>query len=267
MNVCRFADIDYDTMRRWHLFEFSDQRWFPRILRDAETAYLSTTYRMLPVLPQRWAERISTVLHAGVPAEILDLCSGAGGPLPLIIEELEKRGYQVRVSLTELYPNPKPASHPSLGWVTEPVNATRVSPQLSGVRTMFSAFHHFPPDAARTILREAFEHRRAICIFEAGSGTLLGVVSMIGVPLAVLILMPFARPFRWAYLLFTYLIPLTPLIVLWDGIVSMLRIYSPEQMKELTADLQAPDYTWEIGRIQVRGVPGGLPYIIGQPIQ
>jgi hypothetical protein len=131
---------------------------------------------------------------------------------------------------------------------------------------MFSAFHHFPPDAARMVLRDAFEHRRAICIFESGPGTLLGVVSMIGVPLAVFILMPFAQPFRWVYLLFTYLIPLMPLVVLWDGVVSMLRIYSPEQMRKMTADLQAPDYAWEIGRIHLSGVPEGLPYLIGRPI-
>ena len=48
--------------------------------------------------------------------------------------------------------------------------------------------------------------------------------------------------------------------------VSILRIYSPEQMKKLTEDLQASDYAWEIGRIQVvRGSPG-VPYLIGRPI-
>src|SRR6266567_796735 len=35
-------DIDYNVMRRLHLFEFGDQRWFPQILRDAETAYLAS---------------------------------------------------------------------------------------------------------------------------------------------------------------------------------------------------------------------------------
>ncbi len=61
------------------------------------------------------------------------------------------------------------------------------------------------------------------------------------------------------------MIPILPLIILWDGVVSMLRIYSPEQMKELTADMRAEDYAWEIGRIHARGIPGGLPYLIGQP--
>ena len=109
-----------------------------------------------------------------------------------------------------------------------------------------------------------FERRRAICIFESGSGTLLGIA--LSVPPAVLALMPLARPFRWAHLLFTYLVPLTPFIVLWDGIVSMLRIYSLEQMQNLTADLQSPDYFWELGHIKVRGIPDGLPYLIGRPI-
>ena len=215
-------------MRRWHLFEFGDQQWFPQLLHDAETAYLAAGYRLLPRLVRRWAELLSTVLPAGEPAEILDLCSGAGGPMPLILEELEKRGYQVQVRLTDLYPNPKTTSHPSVVWLAEPVDATRVSPKLAGVRTMFSAFHHFRPDAAKAILKDAFDRRRAICIFEAGSGTLLGAVGMFGVPLAVLAMMPFARPFRWGYFAFTYLIPLMPLIVWWDGMVSMLRIYSPD---------------------------------------
>ena len=31
---------------------------------------------------------------------------------------------------------------------------------------------------------------------------------------------PFVRPFRWSRLLFTYVIPLIPLLVLFDGTVS-----------------------------------------------
>ncbi len=253
-------------MRRLHLFEFGDQQWFPQLLRDAETAYLAAAYRLLP-LPKRWAEKIASVLDPGEPAEILDLCSGSGGAMPLILEELEAHGYSARARLSDLYPNPKSAEHPHISWVSEPVDATHVPAGLGRVRTMFSAFHHFRPATARAILKDAFDRRSAICIFESGSGTLAGVVMTILVPVNVLLLMPFARPFRWGYLVFTYLIPVVPLIVFWDGIVSFLRIYSPEQMREMTKDLQAPDYAWEIGRIQVRGMPAGLPYLIGRPLE
>ena len=252
-------------MRRLHLFEFGDQPWFPQLLREAETGYLAVSYRFFP-LRRRWAEKIATILHRGEPVEILDLCSGAGGAMPSIIEELGHLGYDTRARLTDLYPNPESVSHPRIVWMIEPVDAKRVPPKLAGVRTMFSAFHHFRPAAAKAILKDAFERRRAICIFESGSGTLLGVATMLLVPGSVLILMPLARPFRWAYLLFTYLIPMMPLILFWDGIVSMLRIYSPDQMKEMTKDMQAPDYAWEIGRLLLRGT-GGMPYLIGRPAQ
>jgi hypothetical protein len=263
--IGRLRDNGGGIIQHRHLFEFGDQEWFPQVLRDAETAYLATCYRLLPRLTARWAELVSTALPAGEPAEILDLCSGAGGPIPSILKELEQRGYWAWARLTDLYPNPKAASHARAAWLAEPVDATRVSPKLKGVRTMFAAFHHFRPDAAKAILKDAFDRRQPICIFEAGSGTLLAAGAMLGVPLAVLAVMPFARPFRWGYAAFTYLIPLMPLIVLWDGMVSLLRIYSPGQMKTLTEDLQAPDYAWEIGGVHVRGIQGELPYLIGRP--
>jgi len=252
-------------MRRLHLFEFGDQPWLPQVLREGETAYLVAAYRLVP-LARDWAGKIVTTLHPGDHLEILDLCSGAGGAIPMLIDELERRGCKASVTLTDLYPNLKGGRHPRASWLGEPLDATRVPPELRGVRTMFSGFHHFRPEAARAILEDAFRRRRAICIFESGSGTLLGVFTMLLVPLNVLAMMPLARPFRWAYLVFTYLIPLLPLIVFWDGIVSMLRIYSPEQMRALTEELKAPDYVWETGRLRVQGIPSGLPYLIGRTV-
>jgi hypothetical protein len=65
---------------------------------------------------------------------------------------------------------------------------------------MFSAFHHFRPDAA-VAFSNAFDLRRAICIFE--SGPLPLAVAALLVP-ARFALMPFVRPFRWAFAVFTY---------------------------------------------------------------
>jgi hypothetical protein len=248
------------------LFEFGDQQWFPQILRDAETAYLTAAYRVWPALARQWAEKISTVLDPNRAVEIVDLCAGSGGAMPQIIGDLRRRHYEVRAILTDLYPNSNSGLDSRITWLPDPVDAKHVPSKLTGVRTMFSAFHHFRPDGARAILKDAFEHRRAICVFESGSGTPLGMAAMLGVPLAVLALMPLARPLRWAYLLFTYVVPLLPLLILWDGMVSMLRIYSPDQMRQLTAEFQAPDYHWELGQIKVRGIPDRLPYLIGRPM-
>ena len=52
-------------------------------------------------------------------------------------------------------------------------------------------------------------------------------------PIVVLLLTPAIRPFRWSRLFWTYVIPAVPALVLFDGIVSCLRIYSPEELRAL----------------------------------
>jgi hypothetical protein len=250
-------------MHRLHWFEFGDLKRLPRPLREAEAAYLVTAYRLVP-LARAWAGKIFDTLRPVGRIELLDLCSGAGGPMPSVIDELEKRGCVASAILSDLHPAANGISHPRISWLSEPLDATQVPAGLAGVRTMFSAFHHFRPEAARAILEDAFRQRRPICIFESGAGTAVGVATMLLVPLNVLAMMAMARPFRWGNVVFTYLIPILPLMIFWDGVVSMLRIYSPEQMRGLIAGLESTDYSWETGRLRVKGIPGGLPYIIGR---
>ncbi|MBC7173515.1 MAG: hypothetical protein H5U40_13830 [Polyangiaceae bacterium] len=77
---------------------------------------------------------------------------------------------------------------------------------------------------------------------------------------------PFIRPFRWSRLVFTYAVPLLPLFVLWDGLMSMLRIYSPDELRALVREVSAERYDWEIGSFSP-GVPGAprMVYLIGTP--
>jgi hypothetical protein len=88
---------------------------------------------------------------------------------------------------------------------------------------------------------------------------------MIFSPIAVLIVTPMIRPFKWGRILFTYLIPLCPLFVLWDGIVSSLRTYSINEMNELINRLHNKDsYEWQTGKI--KSEPGVIIYLLGNKI-
>ncbi len=60
---------------------------------------------------------------------------------------------------------------------------------------------------------------------------MLSIVSMLFVPLGALLVTPFIRPFRWSRLVFTYVIPVLPLLIVFDGIVSCLRVYSPDELR------------------------------------
>ncbi len=65
--------------------------------------------------------------------------------------------------------------------------------------------------------------------------------------------------------IFTYLIPVIPLLAFWDGLVSQLRSYSMAELKDLAADFTAPDYEWECGLIKAKGIPFKTSYLIGRP--
>ena len=117
------------------------------------------------------------------------------------------------------------------------------------------------------MLRNAFEQRQTICIFEASSRAPAAVASMLLVPLLVLLLTPKVRPVSRVQIVFTYLVPILPLLIFWDGLVSQLRTYSVKELNELTQGLNSPEYRWETGVMRIPRMPAGLPYIIGRRIE
>jgi hypothetical protein len=60
-------------------------------------------------------------------------------------------------------------------------------------------------------------------------------------------------------------LPIIPLVLLFDGLVSCLRTYQPRELRELIGGLAAPEYRWETG--EQAGTFGSLPitYLIGYP--
>jgi small-conductance mechanosensitive channel len=150
--------------------------------------------------------------------------------------------------------------------VAEPVNATQVPAHLGGFRLISNALHHFAPEQARALLADAVAQRRGIAVFEALSRSLLTALGILPSPLIVLATAPFIRPFHWSRLLWTYAVPVVPLACLWDGMISVLRIYSPEELQALVAEVPGSDeYVWDIGRLRVARAPARITYLIGRP--
>jgi hypothetical protein len=89
---------------------------------------------------------------------------------------------------------------------------------------------------------------------------------MLLVPLMVLLVTPFIRPFRWSRLVWTYLIPVVPLVSLFDGLVSCLRTYSVQELRDLTEGLGANNYQWDIGELKSTVGPIPITYLIGVPV-
>ena len=257
-------------MRRFHLFELEDQSWFPALIRDAGTAFLEFAGR-IGGQAEALAPVLSSALQRARENRIVDLCSGGSGPLPTALAVIAQQQDQtITATLTDLYPNRNAferttRSNPAITAVYEPVDATSVPDDLKGLRTMFNGFHHFRPALAKRILASAVEDRESIAILEVVARHPLTLLSMLFAPLLAYLSVPFLRPFRWGWIPLTYLIPVIPLFIFWDGFVSCLRCYSQDELHEMTKDLTSDDYEWEIGEIDLPGQPLNGSYLIGSP--
>ncbi|HTM01937.1 MAG TPA: hypothetical protein VL173_00415 [Vicinamibacterales bacterium] len=254
-------------MRRRQLIEIEDLAWCPRTIRDGGTEWLAFLGSVSGAFTSALGP-IRRALNATGTNVVVDLCSGAGGPMHALAPALCREG--IRIVLSDLYPNVWAfvAARQAAGveFCTEPVDATRVPRSLTGVRTMFNAFHHFDVAQATAVLADAVAAGQAIAIFEGATTRALGLIVMPAQIPAILLMTPFVRPFRWSRLLFTYVLPLIPLLVLFDGTVSFLRLYTRPELEDVVAATRGHEqFDWEIGSLRVRGLPAHVSYLLGIP--
>jgi hypothetical protein len=261
-------------MAHLHLFEFTDQPWYPQVFREIQTDYLrfvtshGAGHQNLVPLFER------ALRHSGT-RQIVDLCSGGSGPWLKLCTHLESAGLPVKVTLTDKYPRQPSVDNSSnlagdgITYLGDPVDALQVPEDLKGMRTLFEGFHHFKPEQAWQILKDAFEKGQPIGIFEASlpapQGPLIFALSPLMTLLGFFFATPFIRPYSWQRFIWTYLLPIVPLATCWDGCVSFLRGYSPEDLERLTEPFQREDYCWEIGQASTGTPLFVFTYLVGYP--
>jgi hypothetical protein len=255
-------------MRRLHLMEIEDQPWCPRAVRDGVTDFLQFMGDAGRVYAPA-APLLADALRRASATTVVDLAGGAGGPWRSLLPALAAHGTTPRVRLTDRHPNVDAfarVARDTEGAVTgvaAPVDATAVPPALAGFRTIFAALHHFRPADVRRVLRDAAARGEGIGAFEPMHRSLRAILITCLTPLVVLLATPFIRPFRWSRLLWTYLLPAIPLVVLVDGIVSCLRTYTPEELQALAGEVGVEGWTWRAGEVGSGPIP--VTYVIGLP--
>lgn len=262
-------------MRRVQFIELHEQSWFPSSLRDDVTDAVQFGFNLLrayaPIAPLLQNVIDSTKNETSDTQSIIDMCSGGGGPWLDLSRKLKGRNTQkstgLQILLTDKYPNLEAfqrisaSSGHHICYYPDSVDAMKVPRKLKGLRTMFTSFHHFSPENAGAILQDAVDAGESVGIFEITKRSPSAIaVIFIGV-LLMFVHTPRIRPFRWSRLLWTYLIPIIPLVLLFDGVVSCLRTYRPQELREIVGKLSACQYEWEIGELAGKRAP--VTYLIG----
>ncbi len=246
-------------MRRMHLFEIHDSAWCPSLLRDGLTDFLATSIETFdsygPIRPN-----LLRAIQESRATRVIDLCSGGGGPW---VSWSRTVSGLPQVLLTDRFPNLQAAANENGERVTycrESVDASSVPSHLTGFRTIFTAAHHFQPEAIKGVINDAVKQSQPIGIFEFTHRSVPGLLYMLMSFAGVWLLTPKMKRVGWAKLIFTYLIPLIPLMTTFDGVVSCLRTYTTD---ELSSMADAPGYRWQIGTVPSPSLP--VTYLIGIP--
>jgi len=255
-------------MRRVQLIEIHEQAWFPSSFRDQATDALQFGFNLLdayaPVAPL-----LQSALDSTRRRSIVDLCSGSGGPWFDLGRKLRGDPPLLQIWLTDKYPNlsavenVRAACENHIRFYPASVDATKVPAELKGFRTMFTSFHHFSPEEARAVLQNAVDAGEGIGIFEITRRSPSTIALTLAWDIMLFVCTPWIRPFRWSRLFWTYLVPIIPLTLLIDGVVSCLRTYRPRELREIVDGMSPNQYQWESGEVSTGKVP--ITYLVGCP--
>lgn len=267
-------------MKRIQLFEFEDQSWFGETFRAGMTNLLNLLHKMTGLADVISIKLKDELKNSGLRS-IVDLGSGSGGPMPDVLKKIQEEPElnEIELTLTDLNPSRSivdtvnRSGVPGLHYQAEPVDATSLSHSPEGIKTMLNSFHHMPPDKAKSILRNAYEKKETILIYELSENKVPVFVWALFLPigLSVLAIMtlfmtPFVKPLKFSQLFFTYIIPIIPLAYAWDGQASLPRIYTPDDLREMTKDIQDDHYTWRIEKaLKANGKQLGY-FLIGSKV-
>jgi hypothetical protein len=263
-------------MQRLHLFELEDFDWVPRAIRDGGTDLLDLGFDRMGFY-DGVAPQLLAVLESTRASRIVDLCSGGGGGTLQMRRSVRAAGNPVELVLSDRNPNEAGIARvtalgdPATRYRAESVDAMTGGGELEGVRTMSGALHHFQPDAVRSLIAGVVARRAPLAFFDVAASPAIRKLPLLLAPLAMgmnmlmlffgsLLLVPLVRPFRLSRLLWTYVLPAIPLLVAWDGTVSALRAYEPEELLELARSVPGSEgYTWNAG------IAGKALFLTGTP--
>ena len=150
-------------LKRIHLFEFEDFKWFPSFIRDGGRDFLGFFLKHTKFYKPS-VKLLEDAIKKTSHKQVSDLCAGNGGPIESINQEIDAK-LNIKFILSDKYPNYdaysvlKNSSNNKIDYHRSSVDVLKMNNNISGFRTIFSAIHHFEPKEVNTILNQNIESK------------------------------------------------------------------------------------------------------------
>ncbi|WP_224490896.1 hypothetical protein [Robertkochia flava] len=264
-------------MKRLSLFEFEDFPWLPKSIRSGVTRLLSVFHRMMGT-SSVLADLLLDIRQTTPFEQIVDLGSGSGGAMPETVNKINAATPEnpVTLILTDKYPDPETLAKyndgpsPYIRYRATSMDAREMDKAPEGLKTMIASFHHMEPATARDILHAAARNKQPLFIYELAQNSIPTFLWWLLLPLSLCILFlmtwfmtPFIRPLTFKQILFTYLIPVIPLVYAWDGQASLVRTYTFKDLELLLEGHDAEGYTWVMKEARKKNGKSAGYYLLG----
>jgi len=115
-------------------------------------------------------------------------------------------------------------------------------------------------------LKNAVIKKNPIAIFEMSERNLFSILALFPSFFMVFMSIPFIKPFKWSRIIYTYILPVIPITLLYDGIISCVNTYPLNELEKIIK-IADPDsrYVWKTGRKKMKGPPLYVTYLTGYP--
>ncbi|TVY30955.1 hypothetical protein LHYA1_G000255 [Lachnellula hyalina] len=159
----------------------------------------------------------------------------------------------------------------NLSFVSESVDASNAPASLNSqdgkkiFRLYNLAFHHFDNKLGSEILRNTLETADGFGIFELQERTISSMITITAMGLLMFLITPFYFWRSPGHLFFTYIIPIIPFVLVFDGYISSLRTRSAEEVQAMMKECGASCDGWTVknGAEQHTWPTGYMTWIIG----
>lgn len=239
-------------------FEFGDLPKIPKFYHNFLRTLMSRLYELFKI-HQLWIPHILAFCKENESTVIMDPCAGSGKVNQLIESEIQK-DVNIQFILSDIMTDRAPmfADHINglrnkrLQYISHSIDFLKSQNEYKQPKMFINSFHHFTNDQVIEILKASSQNSSNLLILEYCRKTFMSFISMILGPFIAMILFPIVvkKNDLIETFIFMYLIPIIPMMLLWDGVISSLRTYDKDDIENLLkrAGIDNYEITYSSGR-------------------